>query len=234
MVARMKKFMFLAYHKDYRQFLDDLGNLGLIHVAESKQAAEDNEDMYRLLSQSKLLREAKTTLERLIDKKEEIAFNTPNADVGKLLPQKIEEIEDARATLVQQLQVSVKERESLLPWGQFDPEQIAKLEDAGWKVNFFVVSDNQYNTEWEILHDAVVINKETSKTYFVTVGKNANVANEMNLEPIKLPEISIAQLDELIASLKIKIAEEDTKLKALVADLPSIDEAIADYEQNIT
>lgn len=234
MVARMKKFMFLAYHKDYRQFLDDLGNLGLIHVAESKQAAEDNEDMYRLLSQSKLLRETKTTLERLIDKKEEIAFNTPNADVGKLLPQKIEEIEDARATLVQQLQVSVKERESLLPWGQFDPEQIAKLEDAGWKVNFFVVSDNQYNTEWETLHDAVVINKETSKTYFVTVGKNANVANEMNLEPIKLPEISIAQLDELIASLKIKIAEEDTKLKALVADLPSIDEAIADYEQNIT
>ena len=234
MVARMKKFMFLAYHKDYKQFLDDLGNLGLIHVAESEQAAEDNDDMYRLLSQTKLLKEARTTIERLVDKKEDIAYNTPDSEVGKLLPQRVEEIEDARTTLAQQLQVSIKERELLLPWGQFDPEQIAKLEDAGWRVDFFVVPDNQYKGEWETLHDAVIINKETSKTYFVTIGKNANVANDMNLEALKLPDISLPQLDELISSLKDQIAEEDAKLKALIADLPSIDVAIEDYEQNIT
>lgn len=234
MVARMKKFMFLAFHQDYQKFLNDLRDLGLVHVAESKLAAEDNEEVYKLLTKTKQLKEARTALERTINKKEELVFNTPNAEVGKLLPQKIEEIENDRATLVQQLQVSTKERDALLPWGNYNPEEVAKLAAEGWRLDFFVVPDNQYNTEWEKLHDAVVINKETSRTYFVTVGKNDNIANDLNLEAEKLPNISLPALDELIASIKTKIEEQDEKLKSLAIDIPSIDAAIEDYENSIS
>ncbi len=226
--------MFLAYHKDYQQFLDELRDLGLIHVAESKKAAEDNDDMYRLLTQTKLLKEAKIILERTIDKKEPIEFNQPNVELGKQLPGMVEDIENERASLVQKLQVSSKERENLTPWGNFDPSVISKLNDAGWKVDFFVVPDNQYNTDWEKLHDAVVISKETSRTYFVTVGKNENIANDLNLEAEKLPSVSISELDDLIASIKVDIEEQDEKLKALAVDIPSIDAAIGDYENSIT
>ena len=234
MVARMRKFMFLAYHKDYQQFLDDLRDLGLIHVAESKKAAEDNDDMYRLLSQAKLLKDAKSVLEKTIDKKDEVAFNTPNVEVGKQLPIEIDKIENDRASLLQKLQVSIKEREALAPWGNFDPEQVAKLGKAGWNINFFVVPDNQFNPEWESLHDAVVVAKEASRTYFVTVGKNKNIANDLNLESEKLPGVSLNDLDELIVSVKKDISLQDDKLKALAVDIPSIDAAIGDYEDKIT
>ena len=226
--------MFLAYHKDYQLFLDELRELGLIHVAESQKTVEEDDEMFRLLGQVKLLRAAKATLQKIIDKKEEIKYNAPDVELGKIMPIKIEAIESDRALLVQQLQVSIKERDSLAPWGDFDPEAIKKLENAGWLVNFFVVPDNQFNPEWVKLHDAVVVNKETSKTYFVTVGKNANIANELNIESEKLPNISLSKLKDLIVSLKEKIAQQDIILKELVGDVPSIDLAIDECEYNIT
>ncbi len=226
--------MFLAYHKDYKKFLDDLSELGLIHVAESKKTADDNEEMYRLLTQAKLLKETKSILEKTIDKNEAITFNTSDIEVGKQLPNKIEEIENERALLLQKLQVSSKERDTLIPWGNFDTAQVEKLKEAGWNIEFFVIPDNQYNVDWEKTHDAVVINKETSKTYFVTVSKNKNIANDINLEAEKLPNVSLAELDALIVSIKDSIAKQNEKLKALAVDIPSIDAAIRDYENRIT
>lgn len=234
MVTRMKKFTFLAFHKDYEQFLDELRNLGLIHVVESKKSTEDSEEMFRLISHTKLLREAKNTLQKFIDKQDNIEYNKPDVILGNLIPQKIEEIENERAALAQQLQISTKERDSLLPWGNFDPKQIENLKDAGWNIDFFVVSDNQYNPEWENIYDSVIINKETSKTYFVTVSKDSSVASELNLEAEKLPNISLPELDSLIKSIGEKMIEQDKKLKSLVADLPSVDAALEDFSQKIT
>lgn len=234
MVTRMKKFTFLAFHKDYEQFLDELRNLGLIHVVESKKSTEDSEEMFRLISHTKLLREAKNTLQKFIDKQDNIEYNKPDVILGNLIPQKIEEIENERAALAQQLQISTKERDSLLPWGNFDPKQIENLKEAGWNIDFFVVSDNQYNPEWENIYDSVIINKETSKTYFVTVSKDSSVASELNLEAEKLPNISLPELDSLIKSIGEKMIEQDKKLKSLVADLPSVDAALEDFSQKIT
>lgn len=234
MVTRMKKFTFLAFHKDYEQFLDELRNLGLIHVVESKKSTEDSEEMFRLISHTKLLREAKNTLQKFIDKQDNIEYNKPDVILGNLIPQKIEEIENERAALAQQLQISTKERDSLLPWGNFDPKQIENLKEAGWNIDFFVVSDNQYNPEWENIYDSVIINKETSKTYFVTVSKDSSVSSELNLEVEKLPNISLPELDSLIKSIGEKMIEQDKKLKSLVADLPSVDAALEDFSQKIT
>ncbi len=230
----MKKFTFLAFHKDYEQFLDELRNLGLIHVVESKKSTEDSEEMFRLISHTKLLREAKNTLQKFIDKQDNIEYNKPDVILGNLIPQKIEEIENERAALAQQLQISTKERDSLLPWGNFDPKQIENLKEAGWNIDFFVVSDNQYNPEWENIYDSVIINKETSKTYFVTVSKDSSVSSELNLEVEKLPNISLPELDSLIKSIGEKMIEQDKKLKSLVADLPSVDAALEDFSQKIT
>ncbi len=234
MVAKMKKFTFLAYHKDYDLFLHELRDLGLIHVAETDRTAEDTDELHEFLTQTKQLREAQKLLQRAIDKKAEAPQNEPDVELGKKIPAKTEEILNEKAALSQQLQVSIKEREALLPWGDFEPESIKRLEKEGYKLDFFVVPDNQYNPEWEKTHDAVIIAKQTSRTYFVTVTKNDNVADELNLELLKMPEISLTKLNELIASLREKVSRQDEKMKELAADLPSIKAAIQDFEQKIT
>ena len=233
MVAKMKKFLFLAYHKDYDSFLHDLRDLGLIHVAETAGTAEDSDELNEFITGFKQLREAQKILSRQIDKKSEIPQNEPDIELGKKIPRRIEQIQNEKALLTQQLQVSIKERDALLPWGDFDPENIERLKKAGYQLDFFIVPDNQYNPEWEQTYDAVVIKKEASRTYFVTVTKNDKVADELNLELVKMPEISLNQLNELIASLREKVSRQDEKLKELAADLPSLNAAMKDFEQRI-
>ena len=233
MVAKMKKFTFLAYYRDYDAFLHDLRDLGLIHVAASDRQVVDNEQLDEFLVKLKQLREAQKILNRQIDKKSAAPLNEPDIERGKTIPREIELIQNATASLNQQLQVSVKERELLRPWGNFDPENIERLRKAGYLLDFFIVPDNQYNPEWETTYDAVVVKRETSRTYFVTLTQNEKVADELNLESVKIPGISLTQLDGLIASLREKIQVQDQKLKALAAELPSLKAAIGDIEQRM-
>ena len=233
MVAKMKKFTFLAFYRDYDAFLHDLRDLGLIHVAASDRPVEDNEQLDEFLVKLKQLREAQKILNRQIDKKSAAPLNEPDIERGKTIPREIELIQNATASLNQQLQVSIKERELLRPWGNFDPENIERLRKAGYMLDFFIVPDNQYNPEWETTHDAVVVKRETSRTYFVTLTRNEKVADELNLESVKIPGISLTQLDGLIASLREKIQVQDQKLKALAAELPSLKAAIKDIEQRM-
>lgn len=233
MVAKMKKFTFLAFYRDYDAFLHDLRDLGLIHVAASDRQVEDNEQLDEFLVKLKQLREAQKILNRQIDKKSAAPLNEPDIERGKTIPREIELIQNATASLNQQLQVSIKERELLRPWGNFDPENIERLRKAGYLLDFFIVPDNQYNPEWETTYDAVVVKRETSRTYFVTLTQNEKVADELNLESVKIPGISLTQLDGLIASLREKIQVQDQKLKALAAELPSLKAAIGDIEQRM-
>ncbi len=233
MVAKMKKFTFLAFYRDYDAFLHDLRDLGLIHVAASDRPVEDNEQLDEFLVKLKQLREAQKILNRQIDKKSAAPLNETDIERGKVIPREIELIQNATASLNQQLQVSIKERELLRPWGNFDPENIERLRKAGYLLDFFIVPDNQYNPEWETTYDAVVVKRETSRTYFVTLTQNEKVADELNLESVKIPGISLTQLDGLIASLREKIQVQDQKLKALAAELPSLKAAIGDIEQRM-
>lgn len=233
MVAKMRKFTFLAFHKDYDRFLHELRDLGMIHVEERDRTSADEEELQHFAQKYKQLNEAKKILGRMRDKKSDTPFNNPDVQKGNKIPDEIEKIQTLRSTLVQQLQVSLKERDMLRPWGDFDPENLKRLEQAGYRINFFVVSDNQYKPEWETLYDAVIIKRESSKTYFVTVTKNGNIAEALNLEEVKIPEVSLTTLDKLIESLRERIHHRDEDLKKLSADIPSVDAAINDLDAQI-
>ena len=230
----MRKFSFLIYHNDYDVFLQDLRKLGLIHVAQQVKEVEHNDELEDYLNQLKKLQEAKKILLKLkSDDKEEIATNTANVDLGYKIPQQIEDIQERIAALDQQIQVSTKELDTLAPWGDFEPEKLRKLEQAGYNIEFFSTQKSAYNPEWEKLYNAILIN-ESSRYSFITVSKKDNVAEELGLEPIKLPDVSYSDLSNLIQSIKEKRDKEEGNLKVLSADIPSIDAAITDVESKIS
>ncbi|MBK5194613.1 MAG: V-type ATP synthase subunit I [Proteiniphilum sp.] len=233
MVARMKKFTFLVFHKEYDQFLHDLRELGMIHVVVKENTTLNEDELHQFISEAKLLNEAKKTLEKVSDKKSPLPLNEPKIERGMQIPAVIEQIEDERSLLAQQLQVSIKEGDALRPWGNFDPENIQRLEHEGYHFNLLITPDRFYNPEWETLYNAVVITREGSKTYFVTYSKNANLADELNLEEMKRPEISLEELEKLIAALRVKIVEQDQALKQLTADMPSLEAALKELNTKI-
>lgn len=233
MVATMKKFVFISFHKDYHRFLHALRDLGMIHVAEQDNRMVDEEKLQDYLSASKRLNESIKKLKLLRDKKNPAPFLNTDTARGMEIPAEIEKIENKKSALHQQLQVSLKERDNLLPWGNFDPENIQKLQKAGYHVRFFVVPDKEYDQEWETKYNAIVINKEASKTYFVTVTKGAEAVDELQLEEMKLPKVSLEALANLIDSLDEKILEQNDTLKALSAEIPSAEAALESLESDI-
>lgn len=233
MVAKMKKFTFLAFHKDYERFLHNLRELGMIHVAEQDRTEVNEEELQQFIAETKRLKEAEKVLKRSIDKKANRPFHEPDVMRGKQIPAEIEQIQLRRTSLNQQLQVSKKERELLLPWGNFDPESIHRLEQEGYHMDFFIVPENKFDPTWETMYDAVIVKKESSKTYFVTVTRIDHIADLLDLEEIKLPDISLSSLDQLILSLEEKIKLQDEALQRLSDDLPSVEAALKDVGARI-
>ncbi|WP_298651421.1 V-type ATP synthase subunit I [uncultured Proteiniphilum sp.] len=233
MVATMKKFVFISFHKDYERFLHALRDLGMIHVAEQDNRKVDEEKLQDYLSASKRLSESVKKLKQLRDKKTAVPFDAADAERGMDIPAEIEKIENKKSALNQQLQVSLKERDNLRPWGNFDPENIHRLKEAGYHIRFFIVPAKEYDPEWESLYNAVVIQKETSKTYFVTITTGSQPVDELQFEEMKVPEVSLDALDKLIDSLQEKIQKQEETLKALSAEIPSAEAALKTLESDI-
>lgn len=234
MVKKMKKFSFLIYHNDYDVFLQDLRELGLIHVAQQVKEVEHNDELEDYLDQLKKLQLSKKILQSATSNdKTEIPQNIANVDLGYKVPQDIDNIQERITTLNQQIQVSSKELESLEPWGNFDTEIIKKLKESGYNINFFSIQKSAYKPEWEKEFNAILIN-ESSRYNFITVTQQDNVAEQLGLEPLKLPDVSFNDLSNLIESLKDKRNKEEESLKMLSADIPSIDAAIIDLESKIS
>jgi V/A-type H+-transporting ATPase subunit I len=233
MVAKMKKLTFLIFHKDYEHFLHDLRELGMVHVVENKLNQTQSEQLEKLYMQWKQLSEAKKILEKYRGKKNPLPPNPVDIEKGYRLPREIEKIQAEMTTLTQQLQISKKERDALIPWGNFDPENISRLESAGYFIHFFVVANRDYNPEWEELYNAIVIETKSSKTYFITITKDRDIPKKLNLEAVKMPEVSLEQLNGMIDDLNAKLQENEEKLRRLTADLPSLEAAIAEIDSEI-
>ena len=230
----MKKFSFLIYHNDYDVFLQDLRELGLIHVAQQVKEVEHNEELESYLDNLKKLEQSKKILQSAVSNdKVNIIQNVADIVLGYKVPQYIDDIQEHITTLNQQLQVSSKELESLEPWGNFDKDVIDKLRESGYNIDFFSIQKSAYNPEWEKEYNAILINK-SSRYSFITVTQQDNVAEQIGLEAVKLPDVSYNDLSNLIVSIKDKRNKEEESLKTLSADIPSIDAAIIDLESKIS
>ncbi|MDD2514852.1 MAG: V-type ATPase 116kDa subunit family protein [Proteiniphilum sp.] len=233
MVARMKKFTFLIFHRDYDRFLHELRELGMIHVVEKEEAALNREELHQFIAESKLLKEARKTLEKVVDKKTFTPTDQPSVARGMEIPAAIAGIEAEKSALTQKLHVSIREREALRPWGNFNPTYLKKLEEAGYHLNLFITPDRNYNPEWEEEYNALIIRREGSKTYFLTLTREAGLADRLNLEEMKHPELSLQELDQLTVTLQEQIGQQEEALKKLTAELPSLDAALSELNTKI-
>ncbi|MBP7293857.1 MAG: V-type ATP synthase subunit I, partial [Bacteroides sp.] len=131
----MKKLTFLVYHKEYDAFLNNLRDLGVVHIAEKQQGMADNSALQekirlsaRLSATIKLLQNIKTE-EKVTDDSE-----TVSASKGMQILDEVDELLNHKSSLQQQILAYEKELAVLEPWGDFSPESIAKLRDSGYDI----------------------------------------------------------------------------------------------------
>ena len=223
MITKMKKLTFLVYHKEYDAFLNNLRNLGVVHIAEKQQGMADNSALQekirlsaRLSATIKLLQNIKTE-EKVTDDSE-----TVSASRGMQILDEVDELLNHKSSLQQQILAYEKELAVLEPWGDFSPESIAKLRDSGYDIGFYISTEANFNEDWIEAYNAMVINRVASKVYFITFTKTDQEI-DLDVERIKLPDRSYSQTQELILNNKEELLRQEETLQNIARkDIPSL------------
>lgn len=234
MITKMKKLTFLVYHREYNDFLKDIRDLGVVHVAEKQQGVVDNSELQENIRLSNQLVATLNQFETINAKNEQTAASTGGKpERGIEVLKEVEELQNEKAKLMQQMQGYAKDAASLQPWGNFKPESVRNLHDAGMNIGFYVCPERLYKQEWEEEYNAVIISTIASKVHFITITKVGEEV-DLNVEHVKLPTCSLSRIEELIAATEKALEENDHKMSTLAArDTFSLKAAIDELHHNI-
>lgn len=185
MITQMKKYTFLVFHRDYETFLEQLRNLGVVHITEKAAGITDDERLQRLLQKADLL-------------KKTIAQGAPD----QLLQEK--------SNIEQRIAATRKEAERMAVWGDFSAERIAEFRKAGYEFRYYTCSKSKFSEEWGIALATV-----GSTTYFVQVVKAGETPAELPdfCQQQTLNEKSAADLQKDIDGLNGLLVAQNARIE---------------------
>ncbi|MDR0895592.1 MAG: ATPase V [Prevotellaceae bacterium] len=198
----MKKLTFLIYHKEYEQFLEQIRELGVVHIVE-KQQGEPDQALQALLQKRTLYKSTlhgmQTAFQRSSDKYQmDVA---PRERSAEEIVNEYEEMLQKVQQLNQQLAQCDKDIAQLTPWGNFDWDAIRKLEAAGWKINFYTCSERDYEAALDKEPNIIRIEEQSGLVYFITLTRQTPA---LEMEPVRLPSLSLSELE----AQKVALSDE--------------------------
>ena len=139
MITQMKKYTFLVFHREYEAFLEQLRDLGVVHVTEKAAGMADDAHLQELLAKADNARKL-------------IAQGAPD----QLLTEK--------ANLEQRIATTQKEADKMAIWGDFSAERMEQLKQAGYTLRYFTCPKKLFQEEW-----GIVVAEQGATVYFVQV-----------------------------------------------------------------
>jgi V/A-type H+-transporting ATPase subunit I len=216
MIVPMMKYSMVLFYKDYRAFLEQLQELGLVDVTIS--AWQANDDERRLIDEINDYKNAAKQLKL-------IAADAPidkNFEKNLSAQQALETYKNANnklAKLKTELDKISKEAAETLVWGEFDTDYTEKLKQSGIALHFYELSEKrfaEFKTRWQEKYSITEINNVGSKTYFVIAAFD-NETFEFDLAELKPPSITHAQALQNIENINIEIREQQNIVNQNVA-----------------
>ena len=208
MITRMKKLTFLVYHKEYESFLDQIRELGVVHIVE-KQCGEMDDTLQQFMQKRALYKSMLLSMYGLAEKQpEETVHDELSADA---LVKAYEDLQARIQDLNQQIPAVNKDIDQMEVWGDFDWNAVSKLKGAGWYVQFYMCSEKDYDEAWAEDYNAITVNENGGYIYFVTV--TPNPITDMDIEPLRLPSLSLSELNRKKAATEEALVQADAELK---------------------
>ena len=214
MITKMKKLTFLIYHKDYECFLQNIRDLGVVHVAEKAQGTAENTELQESI---RLSDHYASTIKFLQGFNVELQEQKGDTARGEKALEEVEALQLEKTQLQHQLQICDKERAALEVWGDFDPASVMRLQEVGYQVNFYICSEKNFNEEWLDTYYATEVNRIGSRIYFITITKEGTLP-ELEVESVKLPVMSLSRLAARCEDLEQQMKSVDDKLAAIAGE----------------
>lgn len=228
MILPMKKYSILVHHKDFHHFLKELQGVGVVDVIDRgvEPDFDTNCEIQRVTQFDQAIKFLKARLQK----------NTPentNLMPGKILKivlQSQSEIEEIK----QKVGILDKLRKSILPWGNFDPDQVSEIEDAGYKIHFYTCSQKKFDPAWQQSYNLEIISELEGQTYFVVV-QPASETIDVDAEEVRAPDRSVKSIDLEIRELKDTITSTEKFLAEHArAYIPKLEQARAETQSRVS
>lgn len=142
MITQMKKYTFLVFHREYEAFLEQLRDLGVVHVTEKAAGMADDAHLQELLAKADNARKL-------------IAQGAPD----QLLNEK--------AALEQRIANTQKEADKMAVWGDFSAERMEQLKAAGYTLRYFTCPKKNFDEQF-----GIIVAEQGSTVYFVQVNND--------------------------------------------------------------
>ncbi len=190
MIVPMKKYSFLIFYKEYIPFLENLQDLGMLHVIEKESGEIGNEELRERYQQLKDLNDTIQFLKThdITEEKDE------SIDDAIALVEEIKKLQEEYEHTQLHISSLNKDIASLTPWGNFSWENIERLALVNLRVRFFTCSSRQFNQLLNSEYHVEQISDISGFTYFVLLQEEGETV-EINAEELKLPKQS---MDEII------------------------------------
>jgi V/A-type H+-transporting ATPase subunit I len=234
MIETMKMVHVVTTVSRKRELLKGLKDLGLLHIAEKKQASAAAARRFQDLSK------LSSELQEYAPKKEKAgkagktgdapeaagsgagkaleaagngAGNAPalkEEELLDLLDKAAKAIEDKR-TLTEDMQASTAEAERLAPWGDFDPDQVRALRKDGFDLHFYRVD----GPVWEAIEkdEKITAVRLASVEKAVTIAVIGRLPQGMAANEFELPAKGLSGLQAEVEEDKKKIADCESLLR---------------------
>ena len=142
MITQMKKYTFLVFHREYEAFLEQLRDLGVVHVTEKAAGMADDAHLQELLAKADNARKliAQGALDQLLNEK---------------------------AALEQRIAATQKEADKMAIWGDFSAERMEQLKAAGYTLRYFTCPKKNFDEQF-----GIIVAEQGSTLYFVQVNND--------------------------------------------------------------
>lgn len=197
MIEKMKKFTFLLTQREYEGFLNEIRELGVVHVQQLQQGAtsqelqEAMELANRLQSAAGFLQSAAKTY-----KPDGTSTFASPADGAECLA-RIEALQAEENDLLHDMDETQRNIARLEPWGEFDFASVRRIEQAsGLQVNFFRCSSKAFRQEWADEYFAIPVDEYKKLLYFITF---SDECPHIAAEQIRLPEMPLSHYRNQLA-----------------------------------
>ena len=222
MIAKMKKYQFLIFHKEYDAFLETLRDAGVFHVVEKQKGAADDAGLAQKMQVRSQLRARIALFERIRKAADPASLKAFEADIpadqdAMELLQRSEDRINEKERIQQLVNALQKEIEHLEVWGEFDPKRVHDLEAAGYRLSFYICPIRSWKSEWESLYQAMEIARKGTQLFFVTLTSIDAPAPAIDAERYQPGDASLSTLKAELSDYQSSIEVLDAELLRMAA-----------------